>query len=314
MDYKIVYCQKCKGELHIPAELSSCICMYCGEKLFLNERKHEKEVTPEEARDNYEKALGNISLLVKEHERIITSFTRNQYSSGFENYGKSVDQLLLSMEQYAALPDVNSTHIIQEITEKLLNYIDEDIKHTKGFFSGSSNAKRIDQYRFFMTIYLVPMIRYRKLEISEPLSDCIISEWRKRYPKYEFKKASYEEIAKGFERKGFCFISSAVCDSMGKSDDCYELTTFRNFRDTYMQQSPHGRKLISQYYELAPIIVAYINLCLNKESYYEFIWRRYLSRCLRAIEEKDYSACEKYYINMVADLRKKVPFDWNTIE
>ena len=28
-----------------------------------------------------------------------------------------------------------------------------------------------------------------------------------------------------------CFVTTAVCDSFGKSDDCFELTTFRNFRD-----------------------------------------------------------------------------------
>jgi hypothetical protein len=155
------------------------------------------------------------------------------------------------------------------------------------------------------------MIRSRRYIISEPLSDSIITEWCRRYPKYEFKKASYEEILKGFERKGFCYITSAVCDSMDKPDDCYELTAFRAFRDTYMRGTPERLKLISQYYELAPVIVTYINYCTDRKAYYDMLWNKYLSRCLKAIEAKKYDICEKYYIKMVNDLRKKVPLNFD---
>ena len=31
-----------------------------------------------------------------------------------------------------------------------------------------------------------------------------------------------------------CFVTTAVCDSFGKSDDCYELTAFRAFRDNWL--------------------------------------------------------------------------------
>ena len=60
-------------------------------------------------------------------------------------------------------------------------------------------------------------------------------------------------------KSGGCFITSAVCDSFGKPDDCYELTTFRNFRDNWLSTQPDGKNLIAQYYEIAPKIVAEID-------------------------------------------------------
>jgi hypothetical protein len=284
--------------------------MYCGEKLSLN--KQEKEAIPaktqESISDSYQEALEKIALLVKDYDKIIPYFNRNNYGSSFENYGKTVEELLLSYEQYATFSGNDIEQTIKEIAQKLIGFIEADIKHPKGMLSGSTKAKVIDQYRFFITIYLIPMIRSRKLTISEPLSDCILSEWSKRYPKYEFKKASFEEIQKGFERKGFCYITSAVCDTMNKPEDCYELTAFRAFRDTYMQSTSKRRKLVTQYYELAPIIVTYINLCTDRKTYYDWIWNKYLSRCLEAIEDNKYRVCEKNYIKMVNDLKKKVPF------
>ena len=31
---------------------------------------------------------------------------------------------------------------------------------------------------------------------------------------------------------GSCYITTATCEEYGKSDNCYELTMFRSFRDT----------------------------------------------------------------------------------
>lgn len=309
MDYKMMHCPNCNGELHVPTELNTCICMYCGERIPLIDQG--KEAVPaavqEKLRINYEEALEKIDLLVKDYDRIITYFTRTNYSTSFENYGRTTDELLLSVEQYATSFGVDLDHVIHEVAGKLISFIDTDINQSKGMLSGSSKAKAIDQYRFFITVYLIPRIRSRMLTISEPLSDSIISEWGMRYPKYEFKKASYEEILKGFERKGFCFITSAVCDTMNKPDDCYELTAFRAFRDTYMQQTQERLKLVSQYYELAPIIVTYINYCTDRNRIYDTLWKQYLKRCLKAIEAKKYDICEKYYTKMIYELKEKVP-------
>ncbi len=51
-----------------------------------------------------------------------------------------------------------------------------------------------------------------------------------------------------------CFITTAVCDILGKADDCDELTTLRDFRDSYMLTNRTRSGLVDLYYETAPSI------------------------------------------------------------
>ena len=59
----------------------------------------------------------------------------------------------------------------------------------------------------------------------------VIGAWKEAFPKSALQATSFEEIEQGF-RKKFCYITSAVCETFGKPDDCYELTLLRNYRDT----------------------------------------------------------------------------------
>ena len=104
---------------------------------------------------------------------------------------------------------------------------------------------------------------------------------------------------------GGCFITTAVCDSFGKADDCYELTAFRNFRDKWLANQSDGKNLIAQYYEIAPKIVAKINQLPNAAETYKNIWTDYLSRCLKLIETGDNSRCKEIYVRMVNNLKAK---------
>ena len=50
------------------------------------------------------------------------------------------------------------------------------------------------------------------------------------------KQCCFEDIAGGF-RKGFCYITTAVCESQNKPDDCYEPSDAQAFRDGYLMQT-----------------------------------------------------------------------------
>ena len=104
---------------------------------------------------------------------------------------------------------------------------------------------------------------------------------------------------------GPCFITTAVCDSFDKADDCYELTAFRNFRDKWLAFQSDGKKLIAEYYDVAPKIVEKINSLTDSAEIYKNIWRDYLSDCLKAIETGDNLKCKKIYIEMVTTLKEK---------
>ena len=104
---------------------------------------------------------------------------------------------------------------------------------------------------------------------------------------------------------GPCFITTAVCDSFGKEDDCYELTAFRKFRDKWLINQSDGKSLIDEYYNIAPKIVEKINALSNSAEIYKNIWRDYLSTCLKFIETGDNQQCKKVYTRMVTTLKEK---------
>ena len=82
---------------------------------------------------------------------------------------------------------------------------------------------------------------------------------------------------------------------MQKADDCEELTTLRNFRDTYVKNSVGGEALIDEYYKIAPDIVAKINASDKKEEYYQSIYST-IQICLRYIaENKKEEALQEYH-------------------
>ena len=54
---------------------------------------------------------------------------------------------------------------------------------------------------------------------------------------------------------GTCFLTTACVEAENLSDDCYELNTLRNFRDSYVRGLPEGDAIISEYYDIAPKII-----------------------------------------------------------
>lgn len=109
----------------------------------------------------------------------------------------------------------------------------------------------------------------------------------------------------GSATPGKCFITSAVCQSLGKTDDCYELTAFRAFRDSWLCMQPGGKELIEEYYRIAPEIVAAIDSQPNSLAIYQSILDNYLTPCLRYIESGQFDKCKDTYVTMVNTLKKQ---------
>ena len=106
-------------------------------------------------------------------------------------------------------------------------------------------------------------------------------------------------------KDGDCFITTAVCGSLNKPDDCFELTTFRNFRDGWLKNQSDGKNLIAEYYSIAPKIVDAINKAVDAKEIYKNIWLNYLRPCLEFIKNGDNFSCKEKYIEMVRELQKK---------
>ena len=103
-----------------------------------------------------------------------------------------------------------------------------------------------------------------------------------------------------------CFITTAVCDYLGKPDDCQELMDFRRFRDNWLRHQPGGEDLVREYYETAPELVrrmhasdAYADICTE-------IWKDYLLPCQQMIHENRLEDCRDHYVAMVRHLQARV--------
>ena len=68
--------------------------------------------------------------------------------------------------------------------------------------------------------------------------------------------------------------------------------------------SDGGRKLVEEYYNIAPTIVKRINREKNADEIYRGIWNDYLSPCIRLIEEGRNEECREVYSQMVRRLEK----------
>ena len=100
-----------------------------------------------------------------------------------------------------------------------------------------------------------------------------------------------------------CFITTAVCLTMSKPDDCEELTVMRRFRDNWLRDQPSGAEQIEEYYRVAPSIVRKIDSNPDRRAIYKYIYEKYIVPCVDNIGKGNYSESRKIYTDMVDCLR-----------
>jgi len=225
-------------------------------------------------------------------------FKKDSYSNSFDVRYKEMEPFLMRLEQ--AYNDA-------EDKEAFLT----ELGAAPAFAAKSSldaikkkhlRETQLMEYNFTMVTFVLPVILKYKADYVEPLTDSIVLKWAETFPKYKIQKATYEDINSGFRRK-WCYITTAVCESLGKGDDCYELNVLRNYRDGYLASQDDGEAIIRLYYDIAPTIVHRIDRCSNAAEIYNDIYREYLSPCIRLIEENKLSECKDAYFRMVNELR-----------
>ncbi|MGZ4056519.1 MAG: DUF2188 domain-containing protein [Bacteroidia bacterium] len=114
------------------------------------------------------------------------------------------------------------------------------------------------------------------------------------------KVISPKEKGRSSDEEG-CFITTACVRYFGLRDDCYELETLRNYRDTYMSSSPRNKSLVDQYYKIAPKLVVKLENDQNKKEHFDKIFKKVKEACL-AIENKKYVKAKRIYISVISGL------------
>ena len=108
-----------------------------------------------------------------------------------------------------------------------------------------------------------------------------------------------------YKNSSGCFITTAVCLSMGKADDCEELIAMRLFRDKWLQKQPDGAELIEDYYRTAPAIVEKIDQQPDRKSIYATIYRKYILPCVECVKAEKFIDSKRVYVEMVNSMKEQ---------
>ncbi len=92
-----------------------------------------------------------------------------------------------------------------------------------------------------------------------------------------------------------CFITTACTATLGKPDNCEELTTLRQFRDEVLKKDDAGKQLVAEYYHIAPGIVQAINQRPDRFDVYTNIYREMLAPTLQCISIHDHVNAIRIY-------------------
>ena len=283
-------CPICGETLQIPAKLADFSCLYCGARLTQSDILPKADAEPfDEA--SFEAACSRLSGCITDYPGYHKKLLRNEFHGAFETYSAGCAPVFSELEAVAG-GRADTDALLEKAAVRML----DDLAKT-----WKKSVQQEDD-KVVIAIFLVPALRRMKLSISEPFCEKLRGVWMERYPKSPFYLATYEDIDNGFRKRRFCFITTAVCESEEKPDDCDELVSFRDFRDTWLMAQPDGAALVSEYYNIAPAIVTRIDLCTERERIYRNIRENWLSDCYDAIQQGNYEHCKLKYVEMVRTL------------
>ena len=309
MEFITGKCPKCQGELQIPEGRDTIICMYCGEEISVNEalgREEKKHSFSDADREKYQeyadKAKAGFPDMLLSIKDPIKDFNKKQYEDSFWAY---------ETEHGAIMDIIEDAYMAAEEPQELLDLLAESlISRVVEKMEGKSRRKQEDMVLSFnmgLVIYVDPALIEHNKASGTLLVDTMLKAWKKQFPKTNLKAADFATINSGFKRR-FCYITTAVCNGLGKPDDCYELNLLREYRDNYLSRQPEGEELIRQYYDVAPTIVKHINKQKNSEEIYWTIWKDYLHPCIVCIENDENEVCKRLYRDMMDALARKYFF------
>ena len=147
--------------------------------------------------------------------------------------------------------------------------------------------------------------RYQNQQKRNETAKFMNSKKGKEWKKGLIERGEWQNFSEG--GGGGCFITTAVCKTQGKTDDCAELMSFRHFRDTFMQKTSEMSAEVEEYYEIAPKICARIDSGgaeIAAEKYAQ-IWGNYLKHAFVALETGELQKTYIIYKDMVLHLKKE---------
>lgn len=296
-------CPKCREKIQVPEDREKIICMFCGAEISVDEalgrRKERRKISSEEYEEALETARKGLEEMVRSCDNPMTNFKRDKYEGIFGDFytqNRSLFEAVELMYTSSEKPE----ECLQELVDYLAKLAREAVSGLK--FKGHRNQKQMD-LNFLVSVYLIPAVLKYPASFSDPFADCLVETWNRTF-QIHIGKAGYDDIAGGFRRK-LCYITTAVCESLGKGPDCYELSVLKAYRDEKLEATPEGHALVEEYYNIAPTIVKRMEKQPDRDRLYRKLYEDYLMPCIREIENQEYEECQARYQEMVLELKER---------
>lgn len=286
-------CPHCGNPIVLPEGLKEFSCMYCGVRMTLAQLTVPSADESHEAAAALEAALPDMITGYPQTVRNLQPGAFPAYFNAYVAQNGPVLQLAESLHQEALGP------LCAAVMDQVSMWCKANKKPLE------SPDILLGDVKFTLCLVTIPALRKCAPERGLALAQALHDAWVAKYPSQPFQLADYDQIAKGFQKRRLCFITTAVCRYLGKADDCAELTAFRHFRDNWLARQPRGIALIDEYYRIAPAIVTAIDLTGDPDSEYPAIWENWLQPCYAALNRDDNEACFALYTTMVRQLKAR---------
>ncbi|NJK93323.1 MAG: hypothetical protein HC904_16845 [Blastochloris sp.] len=104
---------------------------------------------------------------------------------------------------------------------------------------------------------------------------------------------------------GGCFLTTACVVHAGLDDNCEELMVLRSFRDNVLLKTSTGRRLVEEYYRIAPPIVEEIERSGRSTEILMAMWPR-IQNVVMLLKEARYHSALAQYQTMVELTRNEI--------
>lgn len=232
-------------------------------------------------------------------------FKRNVYEQAFQKY---------YAENLPVFDEINS-----ELEGQTVDFVDDYLEELAKAFVGIFKAEYdqiekkgkkstyVTNHNTPLVIFVFPAILNYSAKWCKPCVEMLVAKWNEAFTEMKISYGTYEDIKAGFKYK-LCYITTAVCDSLNKGDNCRELNLLRDYRDNILANEEGGKALINEYYDVAPTIVKRINRSENPEAEYSNLYNKFILKCIEDIENKQYEECRDTYTSMVTELKNKYAY------
>lgn len=238
--------------------------------------------------------------MLSDNMSFMKRFNKDTYKEAFADYCDKYKALFKSIDEAYQASEDRKGYITSLAADFASGAKEESDKLKKK----TDREHALLDNNMILTVYVFPSLVAAGYESCGELSRAMADAWNDSFKGNRLTVGTFEEIDGGFKRK-LCYITTAVCRSLNKDDNCYELRTLREYRDDYLLKDDEGREVVDTYYNIAPTIVNRINKGEEATDTYREIFKQYISPCISLIEAGDYEECRKLYSDMVYSLEDK---------